>query len=341
MGNFHCIQSECAEVRYQPYKKVDGIRYRYPGEDWVTVDGDDWTIQESSQLYGKHFLYAKTTFMGSEYRGIPACGDIIEIRSRSTYFGRLISIDEIYRDPNSNFSTADIMVDFTYQKSTGQIIATSTRFSIFNLQKNTLQNSSVKAESDCVSYSNAASLDLHDIKFINVSSSRRGKCYFTIFKDGQVVYEESRVECPKVEQSNDKCQLSDRYSVIRVEKDSYLQRVEVRNQDIRAIGIGGSLIDASPLSSECLNIYKTFVAAPPFPNNFVPTAAIFNPYEFVAQICSDPGCPPPKYNVVCRCGQECPSGTCAVFCGNHVCCHDPSTGTAIEQIPIGEYSGGN
>ncbi|MEM6613297.1 MAG: hypothetical protein AAF652_13775, partial [Cyanobacteria bacterium P01_C01_bin.72] len=121
----------------------------------------------------------------------------------------------------------------------------------------------------------------------------------------------------------------------------YLERIEIRDQDIQGHGIGGTLIDSSPLPTECLNIYKTFTAAPPFPNNTVPTAAIFNPYEFVAQICSDVGCPPPEYTVVCRCGEECPAGTCAVFCGDHVCCHDPNTGNSVYQIPLGEYSGGD
>jgi hypothetical protein len=44
MGNFHCVPSGCARLVYREYLPPV-IRYRYPGEDWIYVDGDDFFLE--------------------------------------------------------------------------------------------------------------------------------------------------------------------------------------------------------------------------------------------------------------------------------------------------------
>ena len=45
--NFLCIPNECTRIKYQLYKKSGGVRYRYPGQDWKLVDGDDFEIEDN------------------------------------------------------------------------------------------------------------------------------------------------------------------------------------------------------------------------------------------------------------------------------------------------------
>ena len=45
MGNFHCVTSNCARVVYREYLPPV-VRWRYEGEDWNEVDGDDYTIDD-------------------------------------------------------------------------------------------------------------------------------------------------------------------------------------------------------------------------------------------------------------------------------------------------------
>jgi hypothetical protein len=168
-----------------------------------------------------------------------------------------------------------------------------------------------------------------------------GGCTLKIYKNQQIVYEETRDICPEVEELP--CRLSDEIKEIKIEKAAYLERIEVRNQTIN-VGYAQSplievpFLEIDSLPENCLNIYKTYTLAPPFLNDYVPLPGIFNPYEYIAQICSSPDCPPPEYQVICDCDCiECPQGTCAVECEGQICCYDPTTGKAIAQIPIEEY----
>ena len=322
MGNFHCITSTCGEVRYKRYEKNGGIRYRYPGGDWVTVDGDDYEVSMSdddgtcqhpdikpnvgfeitfNKWNGGTFRDSLVGEFGSKFDGISFSGSVI----RATFSGG---------------NSGVFVHEKNYQFGEGIREVNNVRQGYRNR--------------------NGSNVDMNQSYNRDFYCQSREECNFTVFKNGEIIHQETRPECPEVEQSNNNgCRKSDRVEIVKVEKEAYLQRIEVRNQDIQAYGIGGLLIDASPLPGQCLNIYRTSVTAPPFLSNFVPTAAIFNPYEFVAQICSDPDCPPPEYEVICDCeGEECPDGTCAVICGSHVCCHN-TAGQAVHQIPIENYRG--
>lgn len=339
MGIFHCVPDGCAEVRYQPYQKTGGIRYRFPGEEWVKVDGDDYSVsQETGQCPGKPYAFGFNVEIidpqgnpapfNDQFRDSEPC--IINSNATGGYIGLVQSIPyphKVYLShpyPTGALRYFRANIDFIDRWGNPKTAYTTPPSNINGFKPGSVKN-------ECVNF---ASLDDYG------SSDNCGQCLFRIFKNGEITLEIKRDICPEVEQEEIGCELSDRYEVIKIEKTPYLQRIEVRNQDIRGYGVGGTLIDTSPLPEESLNIYLTLTTAPPFPNDTVPTAAIFNPYQFVAQISSEPGCPPPEYNVVCRCGEECPVGTCPVFCGDHVCCHDPNTGVSVYQIPLGEYSGG-
>jgi hypothetical protein len=130
---------------------------------------------------------------------------------------------------------------------------------------------------------------------------------------------------------------------IEIKKLPYLERVEVRNQSINPTFIGLSnapILDVSPLPPECLNVYLTYILAPPILSNYVPLPGVFNPYQFIAQICSAPGCPPPLYDVICSdCCEKCPDYTCPIECGDEICCYN-DYGVSVQTIPKSNFCGG-
>jgi hypothetical protein len=125
-----------------------------------------------------------------------------------------------------------------------------------------------------------------------------GDCQFKITKNGQTVHTETRAVCPEIQKIP--FDLSDVEKQIEIKKLADLEQIEINNTDIPA---------------ECLNIYITG-----------------NTTQYQGQICSSPGCPPPKYDVIC-CGpcESCPDGSCAVTCGDRICCYDQN-GIAVKTI---------
>ena len=340
MGIFHCLSSNCARIRYQPYKKASNIRYRYPGEDWTTIDGDNYELNSEVAQCTDPDIYYAVLF------------DVFQIDADGKV--RQTGIKQINGRAGYRVRSSSNLVYFTLPFPNGAERYSRANVDFIETEGNIYTGYTVPDESN-------VGFDKESYEFYKIQKYKKkfwwvdryypvelgddscdfGDCNFKVYKDGQVIFEETRPECPEVEQEENSCQLSDRTEVIKVKKSAYLQQVEVTNQGIETYGSDGSLFDTYPLPEECLNIYKTFVDVSSTSNNSDLAAETSSSYEFVAQICSRPGCPPPEYEVICNCSQECPSGTCAVFCGNHVCCHDPSTGTAIEQIPIDEYVRGN
>ena len=315
MSNFHCIPEACAEIRYRKYLSP-AVRWRYPGEEWQEIEADDFTLEKdkgdrdfdggqcADQIYQCYCVANGKKVAGEEIQG------------------RITEFHCLRRGKQNKAQTGEIVQRYTI------------------VLRNDRGETRVRDTLDEISDGYDFIKEVIPTRNLpECDDDESDECTFTITQQGNVVHTETRDDCPEVEQLPSR--KSDRTEVIKVKKSTYLQQIEVINQGIEAYGSGGLLSDTYPLPEECLNIYKTSVAVPPTSNNFDSAAEIFSPYEFVAQICSSPGYPPPEYNVVCRCGEECPDGTCAVFCGDYVCCHNPSTGTAIQQIPIDEYAGGN
>ena len=179
---------------------------------------------------------------------------------------------------------------------------------------------------------------------VNRDGRERKNYIFRVFKSSELILEEIRPERPEVELITGDCQSNDTSNEIKIEKLPYLERVEVRNQRIETIYVSpldAPLIQTSALRENCLHVYKTAVTAPPVLSEYVPIPGVFNPYQFVAEICSDPECLPPQFEVICDCDcRGCPEGTCSTPCGSEICCNNTVTGLLVETIPVEEYCEG-
>lgn len=379
MGNFHCIDSSCATVRYQTYSKAGNLRYRYPGQDWILIDGDDYSITEGYfvneafevALDADLILRGDISLLGNpdnntqaQYQVFNDFADsnVMEIRSQISTFGS----DRVLRAPDlqlinwelqkfsdqqfagqetlifaldwhyqGTFETANI--PFTYR----DIFDNRTHINVKCLERD-LYNDYPPDVAGLIGVDN-----LRNLRFITPTRTihpgdLQQQCQFLVFKDGEVIHQQIATDCPEVEfiDGVEACQLNPETQSIKIEKSAFLQRVEVRNQSIEVIYVSPldlPLIYANQLPDECLNIYLTLTTAAPILSNFIPLPGVINPYAFQQQICSDVGCPPPQYEVICSCGRSCPDNTCPCLCNDHVCCHDLNTGDVVDQIALADY----
>ncbi|MEL6494098.1 MAG: hypothetical protein AAFQ41_03115 [Cyanobacteria bacterium J06623_7] len=333
MGIFHCVPSGCAEVRYQPYELVEPklLRYRYPGESWVEIEADDYQI--------------------NDYRSSSAT-----ISVDSVTFKHVVGTGPNRRVfPNSFFlGTGGRFIQFTYkQPFVGGFSKVCVKYvDVFDGQ--TYENCRSSPSSGSV-WEEGGALD---VEVVTETIQAPNVCVFLVYRDGNLVYQRRHNACPEVEVLNEggnsnpvtttedgaKCQLSDRIKVIEIEKLPFLERVEVTDFDYQNFGAN---VFRADIPDNCLVVRKNGVAAiTPLPGG-IPTpsnSAIGQnfTYGFIQQICSDEGCPPPLYEVVCDCdSEECPAGTCPVICGDTVCCYNSGTGISIDSIPLENYGGGN
>lgn len=341
MGNFHCIPSTCATVVYREYLPP-AVRYRYGNDDWTVIEGgDNFTIDRPpGQCDTNYEVKGRTARNGLSYCGVSWQTDptpVIDWRIITT--GKVIGLKTIAQAPRKKFG-----IRANGRCNTSNVVGTTKQLFAY-LQ---WENQTSPSQGGII-YFDESFKGLFDAKqLIIIDSIRRldggddncANCEFTVTKQGQVVHSESRSECPQAEILP--CRLSDQFKEIKIEKEAYLQRIEIRNQSIETIYLPPSdipLIDTNQLDNECLNIYNTYVLAPPSLSNFVPIPGVINPYQFIAQICSASGCPPPQYDVICDCDcQSCPDNTCPVECDDHICCYD-ATGKAVLAIPRNEYCG--
>jgi hypothetical protein len=328
MGNFHCVPSDCATVSYREY--LGGkIRWRYGSEPWQEILGNGLTYttetinnltqNTSYQLVYRQPIVSNGLFQGwsSEFTsGIGTHNGITSWRMRFVLNGGAVVLTNPFctffnGDPGIGNRNCQIWVDITSQGvTTNRLIGSSTGSWGLRVQQT---NSALRSTS----------------------------CIFKIFNNGTEIRTETRSTCPQVEVIP--CSLSPELKKIEIKKLPYLERVEVRNQSINVFSLvpdAPPLIDVSPLPPECLNVYLTYTLAPPLLSDYVPLPGIINPYQFVAQICSAPGCPPPVYDVICDdCCDKCPDYTCPIECGDHVCCYN-DYGVSVQTIPKDRYCGG-
>jgi hypothetical protein len=160
-----------------------------------------------------------------------------------------------------------------------------------------------------------------------------------IFKNGQQVYQQTSSTIPIVEVIP--CSLSQDLKTFKIYKTPYLDRVDVVDKAINQIYLPPSnspVIEVKPLPPECLNVYLTYILAPGLIAEYIPSFG-YNPYQFITQICSSVGCPPPSYEVICDdCCEKCPAGTCAIECGGQICCYN-SQGISVKSIALNNYCG--
>ncbi len=313
MVYFHCIPEGCGQVFYRPYL-APVVRWRYPGEDWQEIEGDDYTIEQlPAQCCGTWDITVTYSVPGCNgLRGFSGTG------TRRIPYGTFRRLEYQVDNPFINTNIAVIYYDCNQKiEKWGSIWSSTGKSSI-------LPNC---GDPEAVHDMPGSTYQVVDAVRVDGSDEGCTQCTFTVYKNQQVVHSEVRSECPEVEVLP--CRLSDTLKEVKVQKINYYQGIEVVN-------FARDTIFTVTIPPNCLNIYKTDLQP-----SIIPLPDIYSGYTFVAQICSDVGCPPPEYEVICGCDscEFCPPDTCPVLCHGVICCHEKTTGKAIKSIPIDQYCG--
>ena len=252
-GNFYCIPDRCAKVVYREYLPPV-VRWRYEGEDWQEIENaDDYQLQQD--WYGGQnpniqyrYKYGRASansggFLGwaISYADQPAQVVLpiqkVRLIIGSTDYGvyehwafRRVGSGNPPPDGSRNRRYLVQVFDATRQWKLW-LNTISTGHKVFGFEP-----------ADGSSEENPGG----------------GNCIFTVFFDGVIVHEETRAECPEVEKLD--CRLSDEYKEITLEKLPFLERVEVRNQDISTFflpPLDTPFTEVNSLPEHSLNIYRT------------------------------------------------------------------------------------
>lgn len=324
MGNFHCVPDGCGRVVYREY--LPGvIRWRYPNEEWNEIEGDNFTLESNFEIRDDFLAAYWIEASGTVENRVPAdtnkpaiyeAGQTITIKKTSSIF--LSSFEVNFIDVsgywNVEYTSAYTLSKTCYSRKTHSRLEPQTR---------TSGNSS----------SEPVALNIKLVRFVEDTAKGRqnctrksDNCIFTIYSQEKIVHQQSSKLCPEVEQLP--LRLSDEVKEIKIEKLSYLEAIEIAN-------FARDTIFTVEIPRHCLNIYLTFLQS-----SIIPFFDIYPDYKFIAQICSAVGCPPPEYQIICDCDcEECPDSTCAIECGNVICCYN-TEGRSIKSIPIENYCGG-
>ena len=312
MGNFHCIPEACGRVVYREYLP-SVVRWRYPGENWQEIEGDDYSIDElPAQCCG--------TWDITVYYSVPGCN------GTQAYSGAGVK-----RIPYGTYQRLEYRTDNPFARTSIQLVyydCVQNKEKALFVWSSTGKSSVIPNCGDSEAIHDMPGSTYQIVDAVRVDGSDEGctKCKFVIYKNQQIVHSETREECPEVEILP--CRLSSEVKQIKIEKLIYYQGIEVVN-------FARDTIFTVSIPSNCLNIYVTNLQP-----SIIPLPDVYSDYIFVAQICSNIGCPPPEYNVICDCECEsCPDGTCPVECGAHICCYEAS-GVAVKSIPIENYCDG-
>ena len=308
MGNFHCIIEGCGRVVYRPYLPPV-VRWRYPGEDWQEIEGDDYSIDElPAQCCG-------TWDITVEY-DVPGCNGGLTYSGTRTVripYGKYRRLEYSLDNPFVRTNIAVIYWDCRQNKEKSVSVWSSTG------KSSTIPDC---GDPEAIHNQVDSTYQVTEVNRADQGQDNCNKCSFTIYKNQQIVHSEEREECPEAEVLT--CRLSNTSKEIKVEKTNFVERIKV---------IKKNDFEADFIPKECWNIYVGF--------SYISTAEGLSTDKFIAQICSAPGCPPQEYEVICGCEscEECPPDTCPVLCNGVICCHEKTTGKAIKSIPLDQYCG--
>lgn len=317
----HCL-------KITPNKNNSGIRYRYSGEDWKTVEGDDYEIQDDikGQCLGNYqyllvfdVLENHRDFLNpgqyqevdaswfiwlKPYRIIASPSNPIHFKGLDEKTGGYTHICTLEKDVNGT------IIEKCTTASTNSFLSY-----VFNSHKNI----------DIRKYDYI----FPNTKYLSQTEDNCGTCTLSIYKDEEIVYQETRNVCPEVERINNTCSSDNPiYKQVRTAPLGFIatSRREVNNR--------GESIGAIP--DECRNIYNVGVTVS-LSNIQTPVKDTGLNYQLVGQYCSSVGCEPPTVKEEGKCCESCPNGTCPVTCNDHVCCYDQTTGNAVLEIPLENY----
>lgn len=343
MGSFHCIPESCGRVVYREYLPPS-VRWKYPDEDWQEIIGaDDYALEQINrpQMGKSYYLRASCQAemwthgnFGEIYNGI-VYPSIDTSSSGQTIDGAVSSeLFEIYGQcPSNRFNTnCDIgrrdigarvtdAVDSKLFKATLWTQAPFTGGSVSFAKSNYLKFGTIAEE---------------QFEYIATDGSTSYACRLIVSKSGKILHQETRDVCPEVEKLD--CRLGNEQQ-IQIEKTPYLSGIEVLSFARDAVRLRSNPFPTPTIRgipAECLNIYRAELF------DLLPSGAPDDPDEpvfgdFIAQICSAPGCLPPEYEVICNCNEyECPPGTCGILCNGTVCCYD-GEGQAVHSFDYGNF----
>ena len=362
MGNFHCVSSSCATVVYREYLPPV-VRWQYPGEEWQEIEGDDYAV--NPKILGEEIIASEFNKAYQIYGSIRVNGRMPPDPNKGLIYldGQEIKVRigvahsfsaPIFNDFSLAEGYSNVYLNVTYLVRSGNhpitrpCIKITQAWQIYRFSGTSTIGTVKRGLSNDVTPGFKEEFGFYDIELVETpnftvlpcSNNLSEQCIFKVFKNGAVVHEETRADCPEVEVLP--CRLDDKFKQIKIDKLPFLDRVEVVNKNYDfTVNPDNDLnydINVSPAPANCLNVYKSPTVAPVDIQIETFDINLVSRYEFIKQICSASDCPPPEYDVVCECQpcESCPDGTCPIECGGVMCCYG-SDGIAVKSIPIENY----
>ncbi|MBE9171399.1 hypothetical protein IQ238_29205 [Pleurocapsales cyanobacterium LEGE 06147] len=369
MGSFHCITDNCAKVVYREYEAAR-LEYQYPGEELQVIYGDGltYTTQQVPNLGCAARYRAYLHIENAKYNYGRVDGSF-NSRYRCTFYtvNQFVSPNDAGGNRIQSFYLWGPIYEWRFaaprSPSTGSPYCSNDGWTTPALRNQPLTGNTAiqilchgRAASPGFSdparlteptwftyfrgYSSDANIVYPETGFQQLSfqlaeGNCPPACEFKIFQSGNQIFSRVAPNCPTVNQFP--CQLREESNTIVVNKTRLLQRVEVVDYSYEQFGLNAVRGD---IPDNCLNIYRNGVTAL-IPPPLIGVPYLAGNYDFIAQICSAEGCPPPEFQVVCadcEC-RECPPGTCALECGDKICCYGDD-GIAVASIPKEKYCQG-
>ena len=356
---YELAQKRVATVTVTPRKSK--IAYKYPNEDWIEIDADDFTLEKKyigdSIEFPRYFITCEATvngrFPATESRPlIFADGQTVKGKTRASFSG--VDLSSVSGNYDSSFVEANFNYVAGSSYSAGEKVEDTNCF-----YRNISWSVSCDEEEFNQPFYNrkstSSSLGVTNLRNFGLeldTSYPSRKCYSTVdkctfkaTKCGEIVYEETREVCPEVNKyicgldGNSKEEIEvelNNFEVLFIAKgvvniSEVFSILNILNSTLNMLPFDNFVLDYLKLElggnlEECLII---FICSP----NSLPTSSQiidFSTIKIIKQICSDCNCPPPYFEVVCD-TKECPPNTCAVDCGDHICCYN-SEGISIKSI---------
>ncbi len=291
------------------------VRWQYPGEAWQEIEGDDYSTKTVEDLSGSksyHLLIRqlKTTDHDSwdaERRAYPSFFNGIQ---SWRLVARHIRVD--YYPPNNKH------YDFFYDSSTGYY---GSDYFIVSQGQTSLKFIA----------RGFTSLWITGISAVN-AAQRVTACAFTVTKNGQTVYTETRAVCPEIEKLPCQAQPIEKLEF----QTSPLGYIATSNKSFSQDG--QTTVD---IPAGCVDVYNV-IPSVPIGGTIRDGSSGVPIWSFKGQFCSSIGCPEPEIlhlDGLCDPCQSCPSNTCAVECNGQICCYG-TDGKAVKTIALNNYCGG-
>jgi hypothetical protein len=345
----HCLFEPGTDVRfnYKPIKKA--ITYKYPGEGWATIypSGEDstldYTTEDVSGWYREDLYRVDVeiaingrSFSESSRLYDTPCNDA-PLRLYTYSFFVWGELDTSAEDGNDLNNGSDLVLGTSpYECSRGDevggyvgILCKGILYSGLNLTelpeegRDNISYASPSDEKELVSTfiiidngepglmqrSDAPERYKSSLLGVSYYSTYSLKddttdCKFTVTENGKTIFERTEKECPEIK-------------YVCTEQDEQSIDINTIVPLLSGIEVKGS-VEFPSMPDNCIEIWRYIQGAP------LPTQMK------VKRLCSEEGCPPPKYTVNCE--PCCPSGLIEVKCGDSICCYNKQ-GEAVKQCP--------